>query len=348
MNQKHYSVIESGVVIITVIAIGFVLSKAAQVAIPFMLAFLLSLLLSPVMKLGAKHKLPPGIAILSILIGFVAVCFPLGIFISARLQGMMEILPEYYNRLIYIGQSILAKTSIPKDFLVTFNWHNTIGRYLSGMTGFFFNWFSDLLIVTVFLIFMLLEYPHVENRLNMAFKGENAHKAKEIGDKIVYQISRYLRTLTVISFVTGVCVWLSLHLLGIDFALTWGVLAFFLNFIPTIGSILASIPPILIALVQFYPNWVPSVVILFSLLSIQFIIGNIITPKIMGEALDLNPIVILISLLFWGLLWGFSGALLAVPITVVIKIICENIPQLHFINVLIGSAKERTEPKEQE
>ena len=342
MNQKNYSVIESGVVIITVIAIGFVLSKAAQVAIPFMLAFLLSLLLSPVMKLGIKYKLPPAIMVLGVLIGFIAVCFPLGIFLNARLQGTMEILPEYYNRLLYIGQSILVKTNMPKDFLATFNWHNTVGRHVSGMTGFFLHWFGDLLMITVFLIFMLLEYPHIENRLNMAYRGGNASKIKEIGNKIVYQISRYLQTLAIISFVTGTCVWLALRFLNIDFALTWGVLAFFLNFIPTIGSILASIPPILIALVQFYPNWVPSVIILFSLLTIQFIIGNIITPKIMGDALDLNPIVILISLLFWGLIWGFSGALLAVPITVVIKIICENIPQLHFINVLIGSAKEKT------
>ena len=340
MNKKYYSVIESCVVVITVIAIGFVLSKAAQVAIPFMLAFLLSLLLAPVMKIGGRYKLPPGVMVVVVLVGFVAICLPLGILINTRLQGMMEILPEYYNRLVYIGQSFLIKTNISRDFWVAFNWHNTMGRYLSGMTGFFFHWFGDLLMVTVFLIFMLLEYPYIENRLDMAFKGENANKVREIGNKIVYQISKYLRTLAIISFITGTCVWLSLRFLGIDFALTWGVLAFFLNFIPTIGSILASIPPILVALVQFYPNWVPSALTLFSLLAIQFTIGNIMTPKIMGAALDLNPIVILVSLLFWGLIWGFSGALLAVPITVIIKIICENIPQLHFIAILICSAKE--------
>lgn len=339
-KKKYRSVIEPCVVIMTVLAVGLVLSKAAQVAIPFMLAFLLSMLLAPVIKWGRPYKLPPSIMVLFVLIALIAVCLPLGILLNTRLQGMMEILPGYYNKLVDIGQSLLAKTNLPKDFWVTINWYNTVGRYLSGMTGFLLHWLGNLLMVTVFLVFMLLESPYIHNRLNMAFKGENGERIREIGDKIVFQISKYLRTLAIISLATGICVWIALSLLGIDFALTWGILAFFLNFIPTIGSIMASVPPILVALVQYYPNWVPCFLTAFSLLVIQFTIGNIMTPKIMGDALDLSPVVILISLLFWGLIWGFSGALLSVPIAVMIKIICENIPQLNFLAMLMCSAKE--------
>jgi predicted PurR-regulated permease PerM len=142
-----------------------------------------------------------------------------------------------------------------------------------------------------------------------------------------------------ISSVTGVLVWFALELIGVDFAITWGAMAFFLNFIPTVGSIAASIPPILLALIQFYPSIWPGVVTLISLLTIQLSIGNGIAPKVLGDQLNLSPVVILLSLLFWGWLWGIVGALLSVPITAAIKIVCENIESLQSISVMMGSGK---------
>lgn len=331
----------------TVLSVGFVLSKAAQVAIPFMLAFLLALLLAPVIKAGERYRLPPFIMVIFVLVTLASTCLPLGILLNSKLQGMMQLLPGYYGKLVSIGQTLLVEFNVPKDFWQEINWYNTVGRYLSGMTGFMLHWLSSLVMVMIILVFMLLESPYMDNRLRMAFKGTTGVIVGEIGEKIVTQISKYLRTLAVISFATGTCVWIALTLLGIDFALTWGVLAFFLNFIPTIGSIVASIPPILIALVQYYPNWIPAALTLLSLLAIQMTIGNIMTPKIMGDALDLSPVVILVSLLFWGLIWGFSGALLSVPIAVMIKIICENIPRLHFVAMLMCSAKENPRAQEQ-
>lgn len=340
MNKARRSVIEPCLVIITVLAVGLILSKAAQVAIPFMLAFLLALLLAPVIKAGGRYHIPPVVMVVFVLAALAAICLPFGILLNSKLQGMMQILPIYYNKLVIIGQTLLNEWNIPKDFWTDINWYNTIGRYLTGLTGFTLHWIGNLVMIMIFLVFMLLESPYMGNRLKMAFKGRTGVVVGEIGDKIVSQISKYLRTLAVISFATGLCVWIALMMLGIDFAITWGVLAFFLNFIPTIGSIMASIPPILIALVQFYPNWVPCLLTCVALLAIQVTIGNIMTPKIMGDALDLSPVVILVSLMFWGLIWGFSGALLSVPIAVMIKIICENIPNLHFVAMLMCSAKD--------
>jgi len=327
-------------VIITILAVGLIMSRAAQVAIPFMLAFILSLLLAPVVKAGGRYRLPPVVMVILVLAALATICMPLGILLNSKLQGMMRILPAYYNKLVLVAQTLLNQWNVPKDFWHEVNWYNTVGRYLSGFTGFMLHWIRDLVMVMIFLVFMLLESPYMGNRLRMAFKGRTGDVVGEVADKIVSQISKYLRTLAVISFATGLCVWIALSFLGIDFAITWGVLAFFLNFIPTIGSIVASIPPILIALVQYYPSWVPCLLTALSLLAIQVTIGNIMTPKIMGDALDLSPVVILVSLLFWGLIWGFSGALLSVPIAVMIKIICENVPRLHFIAMLMCSAKD--------
>jgi predicted PurR-regulated permease PerM len=207
------------------------------------------------------------------------------------------------------------------------------------MPGFLLNWLSNLVMVMVFLIFMLLEAPYMNNRLRRAFKAEGGETITRIFERIVSQISKYLRTLAVISFLTGVLVWGALHLLKIDFALTWAVAAFVLNFIPTVGSIAASIPPILVALVQYYPNPTPAVLATLALLAIQTTLGNIVTPKVMGDALDLSPVIILVSLMFWGIVWGVAGALLSVPIAVMIKIICENIPSLDFVAVMMSSAR---------
>lgn len=347
MNRERRSAIEPCIVVITVLVVGLILSKAAQVAIPLMLAFILALLLAPVIKAGGRSHIPPVVMVIFVLAALVAVCLPLGILLNSKLQGMMRILPAYYSKLVAIGQTLLNEWNIPKDFWAEINWYNTVGRYLSGLTGFLLHWIGTLVMIMIFLVFMLLESPYMGNRLKMAFKGRTGVVVGEVGEKIVTQISKYLRTLAVISFATGFCVWVALALLGIDFAITWGLLAFFLNFIPTIGSIMASIPPILIALVQFYPNWVPCVLTALALLAIQMTIGNIMTPKIMGDALDLSPVVILISLMFWGLIWGFAGALLSVPIAVMIKIICENIPRLRFVAMLMCSAKDGSGADEQ-
>ena len=340
IKRRQPTVLETCVFLLTILAFGLVLSKAAQVAIPFMLAFLFAMLFAPFIRWGLRYRIPALIMVFVVLACLLAVFIPLGFFLNSRMQGVIDVLPGYYGKLVDIGRSVLDEYNIPKEFWVQVNWYNTIGRYVSGMTGFMLNWLGSMAMVLVFLVFMLLEVPYVDNRILMAFEGEKGEKISRVAQKIVTQISKYLRTLAVISFATGLCVWGALSVLGIDFALTWGVLAFFLNFIPTIGSIAASIPPILFAIVQFYPDWVPAALTLLSLLCIQFTIGNIMTPKIMGDALDLSPVVILISLLFWGLIWRISGALLSVPIAVMIKIICENIPPLHFFAVMISSARD--------
>ena len=339
-REKPHSIVEPCVVIIAVLAVGFVLSHAAQIAIPFMLAIILTMLFTPVIKLGGPYKVPVPAMVLVVLACLLIIMLPLGIFLNSTMQSAVQALPQYYNKLVDIGRSVLDKYDFPREFWVTINWVNTVGRYVSGMTGFLLNWLGTLTMVMVFLVFMLMESPYMERRIRMAFKGESGEQVSRIADKVVSQISRYLRTLAVISLATGVCVFLALSVLGVDFALTLGVLAFFLNFVPTVGSIVASIPPILVALVQYYPSWVPSLATFLALLSIQFLIGNIMTPKIMGETLDLSPVVILVSLMFWGAIWGLSGALLSVPIAVMIKIICENVPQLNFVAMLMCSVRK--------
>jgi len=140
--------------------------------------------------------------------------------------------------------------------------------------------------------------------------------------------------------VTAVLVYLVLLVMHVDFPLTWAAFTFLLNFIPTVGSIIATVPPVLLALIKCYgESFWPAAIVLTLLLLIQQTMGSLVEPKLMGDKLNLSPVVILLSLVFWGWLWGITGALLSVPIAAAMKIVCENIEALKPISVLMGTGK---------
>jgi predicted PurR-regulated permease PerM len=125
----------------------------------------------------------------------------------------------------------------------------------------------------------------------------------------------------------------------LEFAIVWGVFQFFLNFIPTLGSIAGGVIISLFALIQFWPEPGPVIVVVVIILAVNLILSNILDPKLIGDHVGLSPLVILVSLSIWGYIWGFAGMVLAVPMTVIIKIICENIPILEPFSILLGSRK---------
>ena len=190
----------------------------------------------------------------------------------------------------------------------------------------------------VFLMFMLVEAPYMDDKVEKAF-GRNSGRVRKILSSISEEVSQYLGTLALISLATGICAWLVLMIFGVKLAAGWGVLTFLLNFIPTVGSIIATIPPVVMAIIQFSPGLFTPFLVLVSLTSIQLIIGNVITPKVMGDRLGVSPVMILLSLLLWSMIWGIPGALLSTPIMSIIKIVCENVPVLHTIAILIGSGE---------
>jgi predicted PurR-regulated permease PerM len=165
---------------------------------------------------------------------------------------------------------------------------------------------------------------------------------------VVVQVSRYLSVKFFVSLATGICVTIGLWLLGMDFPLLWGAVSFVLNFIPNIGSIGAGVGVGIFALVQFWPAFWPIFLACFIMLAVNMTIGNFLEPRIQGQNLGLSPFVIVVSLLLWGWLWGFAGLVLAVPMTVIMKIVCENVPVLEPVAIIIGSYREVKERKRQE
>ena len=329
--------------IIALILVGFVLKVAQAVILPLIIAWLLSYLFAPVVNFLARHKVPTGAAVLAVLLILVGFSYLIGIFVQTRVMGFIGQYDEYAAQLSQISADMISRFNVPENYFDEFDWAGKIGGSLVTLSGSFVSLASNMGMILIFLVFMLLGKPYSHRKIQVAFADERAKKITAVTSSITGQISRYLSIKVAISAVTAILVYMVLLIMKVDFPLTWAVFTFLLNFIPTVGSVIATIPPVLVALVQFYPGFWPAIVVLILLLLIQQVMGSFIEPKLMGDSLNLSPVVILLSLVFWGWLWGIVGALLSVPIAAAIKIVCENIDGLKPISVLMGSGK--TMPK---
>ena len=325
--------------ILVMVAVGIVLKTAQSVILPLIIAWLLSFLIGPAINFMTARKIPTTLAGLIIIVVLLGVFYLSGTFLYARFAAFVEAYPRYHARFTDLIAMVTSKWNLAFDPLAGINWGQNIGRFLASFSRSIFAFVSQLVLVIIFLFFILLGKPFFRYKILKYFSSEDADQIARITFSINGQIRRYLSLQFLISFTTGILVWLALEFIGVDFAVTWGALAFFLNFIPTVGSIVATIPPVLLALVQFYPSFWPAVITLLSVTAIQMAMGNALAPKILGDQLNLSPVVVLLSLLFWGWLWGFVGALISIPIAAAIKIVCENIQTLHPISVMMGSGK---------
>lgn len=337
MNNSRTLTILTG--IIALFCIGVVLKMAKLVVLPLIIAWLLSYILAPVVKFLVKHRVPAGLAVVMVLLLVIGFFYLIGFFVQNRVMVFISEYENYASQLSMIGTDILDNFNIPETILSGFDWIGEIRTKLVSISGQFVNLLSNMLMVLIFLVFMLLGRPFSQKKIDAAFPSDQALRITDVMTSITSQISRYLSIKLTISAITAGLVWLTLTVIGVDFPVTWAVLTFLLNFIPTVGSVLATIPPVLIALVQFYPNMWMAFFVLIALLIIQQTMGSFIEPKLAGESLNLSPVVILLSLVFFGWLWGVTGAILSVPIAAAIKISCENIELLKPVSVLMGSGR---------
>ena len=197
-----------------------------------------------------------------------------------------------------------------------------------------------ILFVYVYLLFIILERQTIFPKLLEAFPRGKAQRAGQLVSRMNRQMSKYLEIKVIISIATGVLFYFASRLSGLDFALVWGVLAVILNFIPTIGSIVGTAGTIMMAIIQFAPDWSYVIYVALLMISIEMVLGNIIDPRLQGVQLNISPLVILISLAIWGYIWGIAGMFLAVPLTSIVQIICANIPSLKPIAIMLSEGAD--------
>jgi len=326
-------------VIITLFIGGVILRQARPVLFPFFLAVFLSFILYPAQDFLTRFRIPRWISILLILITTFFIVYLLGAIVYSAGKSFASEFPKYGQKLNEILMSLQQRLDLPLD-LEPVDWvsHLDIGRisgFVISSLGPFFSFISNLFLILIFLIFIMAGRGRTRAKLEASLDKKRAKTVSEVIRKIDAQIQKYLAIKTIVSFFTGLFVTIVLLLFGVDFAVVFGFLTFVLNYIPNIGSLIATAFPVTIALFQFPSVW-PAIWILIILFSIQQVMGNFVEPRLMGSGLGLSPLVVLFFLFFWGWLWGITGMILAVPMAAIVKIVCSNIPEMRIVAALMS------------
>lgn len=333
------------ILFLAVVLAGFLLRSMSSVVIPVVLSFILSLVLLPIIKkVNLKTGIPWVISSLIIVVLFFIAILGITSLLLGSLTNIIAEYPKYENRFMSIYQIIAQSLDIEIDSsksLFQNLWTSLkVREYTqkaavtlsSGVISFS----KTLFLISIMSAFILIEMRLTKRKVHYAFK-ENREKVSRIANQIINQTVRYMSIKFFISLSTGVISFLATWLIGLDFPIIWGFLAFIMNFIPIFGSIISVGLTTLFSLIQFYPNWGKTIFILLFLTAVNMILGNIVEPRIEGKNLGISPVVILVSLSIWGYIWGFTGMLLAVPLTVIIKIICENLDYLKGVAIVLGN-----------
>jgi len=333
--------------VILVIAVGFVLKVASPVTLPLAISLFFFLLVNPLVNNLEKIRVPRWLAVAIAMLVLVVIFVVMIFFITLSLNTIIDGLPKYASRLTVIFGGIEDKivnllnldTEIRLFELMAFDWQGLLISSLSAISGSALSIGSTSVLVFIFVMFLLLERSSLIPKLRTALPSRDGLKLAVMFERINRQTSRYLVVKSLISLVTGILFYLAAVATRLDFPFVWGVLAFILNFIPSIGSVIITVLAVLVAILQFFPNYVNIIYVAVLMLSIQVVLGNILDPRMQGNQLNLSPFFILVSLVFWGYIWGIVGMFLAVPLTSIIQIVCANIKPLKPVAVLISSGK---------
>jgi len=325
---------------------GAMFKIAAAVILPFTIAVLLAFVMYPLVKGLDKLHFPRFLSIFLVIIIIAAGLYTFGMVLFTAGRVIVAQYPQYENRLTEIYIWAARSFGLSYDEGLSF-WENVWGqlgirtlvyRFTFSFSSIFIKFLQNALLVVIFVVFILLEASYFKEKLEVAFENRS-ERINRIGHDLMSQVTRYLTAKFFISLANGLIFAVGFYLVGLEFAVMWGVIQFLLNFIPTLGSIAAGTGICLSALIQFWPEPGPIIMVLIIVLAVNLILGNIMDPKIIGDHVGISPLMIMISLLCWGWIWGFAGMLIAVPMTVIIKIVCENIPIMEPVSVLIGSRK---------
>ena len=333
------------ILFLAVVLAGFLLKTMSSVIIPVVLSFILSLVFLPIIKkVNLKTGIPWVVSSLIIIVFFFVALLGITSLLIGSLTNIISEYPKYETRFMSIYQLIADRLDFEIDStksLFQNLWTSLkVREYTqkaaltlsSGVVSFS----KTLFLISIMSAFILIEMRLTKRKIHYAFKN-NREKVSRISHQIVNQTVRYISIKFFISLATGIICFITTWLLGLDFPIVWGFLAFIMNFIPIFGSVISVGATTLFSLIQFYPNWGKTLFVLLFLTLVNMVLGNIIEPRIEGKNLGISPVAILISLSIWGYIWGFTGMLLAVPLTVIIKIICENLAYMNGIAIFLGN-----------
>lgn len=324
--------------------------KAASVIIvPFLLSLFIAMTCSPLITWASRYKVPRSIAVVLVILMIVIFGFILAGLVGQSMNEFSQNLPKYRAQLVedfgwLITQAQTFNLKFDKEQILSYldpgMAMNMASNLLSSLGGVLTNFLLILLIV----VFMLFEADSIPKKVHIALDDPDM-KIQHI-DKFLISVKNYLAIKTAVSLGTGLVIGIWLYFLGLDHVLLWAMLAFLLNYIPNIGSIIAAIPAVLLAVVQLGTG--SAGLVALGYIITNTIMGNIIEPRYMGRGLGLSTLVVFLSLIFWGWLLGTVGMLLSVPLTMIVKIALESNQNSRWIALLLASENDETLAPEKE
>lgn len=314
---------------------------ASSILVPFFLAVFIAVICTPPL-FWLQHKGVPKVLALVFILAAILISGSLfGALIGPSLNDFLRSLPDHQERL---SKQLAASISwlrdngvnIPADEVphaLNFGWAmNMAGDILSSLSSVL----TNALLILLAVVFILLEVADFPKKLRIVSK--NPEKALSTVEKFSQSAKRYLVIKTLISVATGVLIWLWLLILGVDYPVLWGALAFLLNYVPNIGSIIAALPAVLLALINLGMG--SAFLTVLGYLVVNIVIGNIVEPKLMGKGLRLSTLVVFLSLVFWGWVLGPIGMILSVPLTSLVAIALDSYEETRGLAIMMGSGTE--------
>ena len=330
---------------ILVVLVFYLLDVGQSLILPFVIAIALWYLINTLsvafqkVTLGS-FKFPPRVCLLASILSFLFVVWALISFLSGSLNGVLEVVPTYQKNLIirlenmpFIDMALLSEQSL---MTTVGNWID-LPAYAASVATSFASILASGGLILIYILFLFLEQGKFDQKITALFsEGGTESGARNIISRIRDDIQKYISIKMFTSTVTGSLSYIILMFLEVDFAGVWGLLIFLLNFIPTVGSIVATIFPALIALAQS-DGYSLFLFVLAGIGACQILIGNILEPRMMGSSFNLSPIVILLNLALWGTIWGIIGMLLCVPFLIILTIVLSHFPNTRAIAIMLSS-----------
>jgi predicted PurR-regulated permease PerM len=333
-------------IIMACIIIVFAAIKQASFFINMLLlaVFITSISLAPLEWLKRK-KIPETLAIIIVIIGILVLLSLISLIIGSSVNNFISKLPFYEEKFINLWGSTQVWM---KEYNLVEDDFNLIQELnpgsLAGMAGGFLasmgNVVAEALLVFILFIFMIFEASSFGNKMRLVSPESSGQT-----DSILSRLKRYFGIKFLTSLATGLMITIALIIIGVDFPVLWGFLAFILNFIPSVGSFLAAIPAVLLALIQISPFGALITAIVYF--AINTLIGNIVEPQLMGRNLGISPLIVFVSMIFFGYILGPIGMLIATPLTIVIKIILDNRPVTRNLGILLSDEASLKELQEE-
>ncbi len=315
------------------------MKQAASLLVPFLLSIFIAVISFPLMSRLQQSGFSKGLSLTMVMLLVISIGIGLTVLVGSSLTDFSRSLPDYQQKITAEwGQAIVwlqdHGISVADKLKAIADPAAAMGLISSILKG-FGNVLTNSFLIILTVVFLLMEAAGVTQKIiRMREQTKEESDEEDFSQVFVDKLREYMSMKTIISMITGIIIWLAMWLIGLDFPVLWGVLAFMLNYVPNIGSIIAAVPAVMLALVQL--GFSSALLVMAVYVATNVLIGSVIEPRYMGKGLGLSTLVVFVSLVFWGWVLGSVGMLLSVPLTITVKLALDCKPETKWLGHLLG------------